>query len=128
VESEADVVVEVDPVGVGLLVPVSELGVEVDEPLDDGSWDAVAGDEPSPVAAGDVWPLDAGVEGCWGGVMLEPEPCMALTLFVPPTLMLVSLPLPSSETCTLVIGAFRVTFWNCIPMSPNPPSVPCVVF
>jgi hypothetical protein len=60
--------------------------------------------------------------------MVEPEPCMALTLLVPPTLMLVSLSLPSSETCTFVIGASRVTFWNCIPMSPNPPSVPCVVF
>jgi hypothetical protein len=128
VEPEADVEVEVDPVGVGLLEPVSELGVEVDEPLDDGSCDAVAGDEPTPVAGGDVWPLGAGVEGCCGAVMLESEPCAEVTPFVPPTSMAVWLLLPSLEMCTLVIGASRVTFWNCIPMSPNPPSVPCVVF
>lgn len=43
-----------------------------------------------------------------------------------PTLTAVVFPLPEFEMWMLVIGALMLTFWNCIPMSPNPPSLPCV--
>lgn len=40
------------------------------------------------------------------------------------TFTLVVLPVP--EMWTLVMGALMLTFWNCMPMSPKPPSLACV--
>ena len=40
------------------------------------------------------------------------------------TFTLVLLPVP--EMWTLVMGALMLTFWNCMPMSPKPPSLPWV--
>jgi hypothetical protein len=43
-----------------------------------------------------------------------------------PKFTLLVLPLPSLEMWTMSIGASTLTFWNCSPTSPKPPSFPCV--
>ena len=43
-----------------------------------------------------------------------------------PLFTFTSVLLPVPEMWTLVMGALMLTFWNCMPMSPKPPSLPCV--
>jgi hypothetical protein len=62
VEPEADV--EVGALDVGLFVPVSELGVVVEEPLAEGVCDEEAGGELASVAVDEVWPLGGALEDC----------------------------------------------------------------
>jgi hypothetical protein len=43
-----------------------------------------------------------------------------LIVLLSPMIVFVVLALPWFEMWTLVIGAPPLTFWNCMPMSPNP--------
>ncbi|MGA7417663.1 MAG: hypothetical protein WBW80_06690 [Acidimicrobiales bacterium] len=73
---------------------------------------------------------DAGVTGVVGGVVVAGAVVAGATgvggevIAGSPldtfTLVLLSVP----EMWTLVMGALMLTFWNCMPMSPKPPSLP----
>ncbi|HEY6625266.1 MAG TPA: hypothetical protein VIX85_15615 [Acidimicrobiales bacterium] len=70
---------------------------------------------------------DAGVTGVVGGVVAGGVVVAGVggeVIAGSPldTLTLVLLPVP--EMWTLVMGALMLTFWNCMPMSPKPPSLP----
>jgi hypothetical protein len=103
----------VDPEVVGVVDPEAE-GVEGSDDPDD--------------VLGSVEVVGAGVEDGDGVVgALEAAGVMTGTLrrlseLSEPTFTL--LPLP--EMWILVIGALMATFWNCMPMSPKPPSFPWV--
>ena len=136
-----DVVEDVvaDPVGVvgvdgvdGVVDPEDDDDPEDDgdddpDGVDDGVVDPEDDDDPDGVlgsvelvgvgvGVGVVGVLEAdGVSGVTTGTVILSE-------LSEPTLTL----LPVPEMWTLVMGALMLTFWNCMPMSPKPPSFPTV--
>ena len=126
-------VVGVDGVD-GVVDPEEDDDPEDDDPEDDDEdpdgVDDPDGDEDPDGVLGSVEVVGVGVEdGVGVAGVLEVSGVSGVTMGTVTSSVLSEATftlLPVPETWMLVMGALTLTFWNCMPMSPKPPSFPWV--